>query len=91
VTVKDPADLALFLLYRLLMLLGQELTKILSKNKEIMTWEIDIVPKTLSRIIKQDLGLGAFKRQTEQRLTVAFRGNRGEKSKCLLPLYDKER
>ena len=32
-TVKDPAGLAWFIRYRLLMLLGQELTEILSEKK----------------------------------------------------------
>ena len=58
--VKEPAGLAWFICHRLLMQLGQELTKILSNNKKIMAWEMDIVPRTMSRIIKQDLGFGAF-------------------------------
>ena len=61
-TVKDPAGLAWFVSHRYLMLLVQELTEILSENKKIMAREIDIVPKTMSRIIKQDLGLSNDKR-----------------------------
>ena len=39
-TIKDLAGLVLFVHHRLLMLLGQELTEILSKNnKKIMAWE----------------------------------------------------
>jgi hypothetical protein len=69
------------------MLLVQELTKIPSENKKIMGWEKDIAPKTVSRIIKQDLGLGAFKQQTGQCLTIALKGNKGgKKSRCLLLL-----
>ena len=30
----------------------------------------------MSHIIKQDLGLGALKRETEQCLTIALKGNR---------------
>ena len=49
---------------------------------------MDIGPRTMSRIIKQDLGLGAFKLQTGQRLTVALKENR-KKSRRLL-MYGKE-
>lgn len=45
----------------------------------------------MSRIIKQDLGLRAFKRQTGQCLTVALKENRKKKSRRLLSLYGKER
>ena len=42
-------------------LLDQELTEILSENKnkqtKILAWKIDIAPRTVSHIIKQDLGL----------------------------------
>ena len=40
------------------------------KQKKIMSWEMDIALRTMSWIIKQDLGLPAFKRQTGQCLTV---------------------
>ena len=46
-----------FIRHRLLKLLGQELTEILSENKKIMAQEIDIAPRNMRRIIKQDLGL----------------------------------
>ena len=59
-TVKDPADLVWFIHHRLLMLLGKEFTEILSENKKIMTREMNIAPRNMSRIIKQSLGLGAF-------------------------------
>ena len=51
---------------------------------------MDIAPKILSRTIKQDWGLGAFKRQTGQRLTGALK-KQGNKSRRLLSLYGKER
>ena len=70
------------------MLLGQKLTKILSKNKKIMAQEMDIAPRTMNRIIKQDLGLVAFKRQIGQPLTVALYENRGKISSLLS--YGKE-
>ena len=38
-----------------------------------MAREMDIAPRSMSRIIKQDLGLKAFKRQTRQRLNVALK------------------
>jgi hypothetical protein len=43
----------------LLTLLGKELTEILSEKKQqkIMALDLDIVPRTMSRIIKQDLVL----------------------------------
>ena len=41
-----------------------------------MAQEMDIAPRTMSRIIKQDLELGAFKQQTGQRLTIVFKQNR---------------
>ena len=37
---------------------------------------MDIAPRTMSCIIKQDLELGAFKRQTGQRLIIALKENR---------------
>ena len=43
--------------HRLLTLVGQELAEILSENKKIMAWEMDFAPRTMSRVIKQDLGL----------------------------------
>ena len=36
---------------------------------------MDITPRTISHIIKQDLGVGALKRQTG-RLTIALKENR---------------
>ena len=56
-TVKDLAGLMWFLRHSLSMLLGQELTKILSENKKIMAQEMDIAPRTMSHIIKQDFRL----------------------------------
>ena len=55
-----------------------------------MAQEIDIAPRTISCIIKQDLGLGAFKQQTGQRLTFALKENRGKKKSRLLLSYSKE-
>jgi hypothetical protein len=81
VTIKDPAVLAWFICHRLL--LGQELTEILPRTKKIMAWEIDIAPRTMSRIIKQDLGLGPFKRQAEQCFTVVLKDN---KKKIKMPV-----
>jgi hypothetical protein len=72
VTVQDPAGLAWFVHHRLLTLLGQKLTEILSENKKIMAWEMDIAPRNMSHIINQDLELGAFKQQTGQHFTIAL-------------------
>ena len=38
----------------------------INRKQKIMAWEMDIVLKIMSGIIKQDLALGAFKRQTGQ-------------------------
>ena len=54
--------------HRLLMLLGQELTKILSKKQKIIAQEMDIMPRTMRCIIKQGSRLGAFKQQQENAL-----------------------
>ena len=59
-TVKYPAGLAWFLRHSLLTLLGQELIEILSEKK-IMAQQMDNGLRTISRIIKQDLVLGAIK------------------------------
>jgi hypothetical protein len=67
------------------MLLDQELTEILLENKKIMAWEMDIAPRTKRCIIKQDFGLGDFKQQTRQRLTVALIENR-KKKKMITPV-----
>ena len=58
-TIKDPAGLAWFGRNMLLTLLGKELTEILfeKKQQKIMALDLDIVPRTMSRIIKQDLVL----------------------------------
>ena len=39
---------------------------------------MDIALRTMSCIIKQDFGLGAFKRQRGQRLTFALKENRNK-------------
>ena len=44
-------------------------------RKKMMTREIDMEPRTMSRIIKQDLEFRTFKRQTGQRLAVSLKAN----------------
>ena len=61
--IKDLADLAWFTHQMLPMLLGQELTEILSESKKNHGLGNDIAPRTMSHIIKQDLELWAFKGQ----------------------------
>ena len=61
-----------FICHRLLLLLGQELTKIMSDIKKIMAQEIDIVPRNMSHIIKQDFEVGTMKRKTG-RLTLPLK------------------
>ena len=48
-----------------------------------MAWEMDIAARTMSRIVRQDLGLEAFKRQTGKHLTIALKKNR---KKIYLPV-----
>ena len=74
--VKVPAGLAWFVRHRLLMLLGQGFTEILPENKKIIAREMDIAQRTMSCIIKQHLGLGAFKQQTGLCLVIALIINR---------------
>lgn len=53
------------------------------RKQKIMAQEMSIAPRTMSRIIKQDLGLGAFKRQTGQRLTFDLKKiGRKNRSSC---------
>ena len=54
------------------------------RKQEIMAREMNITQKSMSRIIKKDLGLGAFKRRTGHLLNAALKKNRIEKCKSLL-------
>ena len=65
-------------------------TEILSGNKKNHGSGNGYAPWTTSRIIKQDLGLRAFIRQTWQCLTVGLKENR-DKSRRLFSLYGKDR
>ena len=53
----------------------QELSIEIDKTK-ILGREMDIAPRTMSHIIKEEFGLGVFKRQTG-RLTIALKENKG--------------
>ena len=46
-----------------------------------MAREMVIAPKTMSHIIKQGLGPGAFKQEIGYRLTIALKKNRKKKIK----------
>jgi len=54
-----------------------------------MAREMKIPPRTMSRIIKEDLGLGVYRRSTGQRLTDALRKIRTTRAKKLLKRYAK--
>ena len=41
-------------------------------NKKIKAQKMNIASRTMSHIIKQDLGFGVFKQQTGQHLTIAL-------------------
>lgn len=57
------------------------------RKQKIMAREMKITQKSMSRIIKKDLGLGAFKRRTGQLLTPTIKKNRIVRSKRLLVKY----
>lgn len=57
------------------------------RKQKIMSREMKISRKSMARILKKDLGLGAFKRRTGQLLTASLKKNRVEKSKRLLIKY----
>jgi transposase len=59
------------------------------RKQKIMAREMKIPPKTMSRIIKEDLGLGAYRRSIGQRLTDALRKIRAIRAKKLLQQYAK--
>ena len=48
------------------------------RKQKIMAREVDIAPRTMSHIIQQDWGLGAFKRQTGERVNIALKENRNK-------------
>jgi hypothetical protein len=70
-TVKDPAGLMWFVRHRLLMLLGQELIKILSENKTNQGSGNGYCAENHES--HYQTRLGSFKRQTGQPLTVALK------------------
>lgn len=57
------------------------------RKQKIMAREMHVNAKSMSRIIKKDLGLGAYKRRTGHLLTVALKENRVKKCKRLLAEY----
>lgn len=59
-------------------------------KQEIMAQEMNISSRTMSRIIKSDLGLGTYKRCTGQFLTTALKKKRAIKSKQLLARFTHE-
>lgn len=61
------------------------------RKQKILAREMDVNPKSISRIIKKDLGLGAYKRQTGQLLNAKLKAHRKEKSKVLLSQYADEK
>ena len=65
------------------MLLGQKLTEIWSITKNHGSGN-GYCAENMSRIIKEDLELGAFKRQRVQRLIVALKENRKKIKKSVV-------
>lgn len=59
------------------------------RKQKILSREMQISQKSMSRIIKEDLGLSAYKRHTGHLLTAALKEKRKRKSKSLLSRYTK--
>lgn len=59
------------------------------RKQKILSREMQISQKSMSRIIKEDLGLSAYKRHTGHLLTAALKEKRKRKSKALLSRYAK--
>lgn len=57
------------------------------RKQKIMAREMTLSKMSMSRIIKQDLGLGAYKKHTGHLLTAALKQKRRVRSKCLLSKY----
>lgn len=57
------------------------------RKQKIMSREMQISRLSMSRIIREDLGLGAYKRHTGHLLTVDLKNKRKQKSKDLLIRY----
>lgn len=57
------------------------------RKQKIMSREMDISRRTMSRLIKNDLGMGAYRRVTGQRLNNALKKIRLERAKALLRRY----
>lgn len=60
------------------------------RKQKILSREMKIAPRTMSRILKDDLGLAAYKRRTGHFLTDNLKKNRVVKSKKLLKRYARE-
>lgn len=61
------------------------------RKQKIMAREMNIPKRTMSRIIKEDLKLGAYRRTTGQLLTPALKRIRATRSKALLQRYARGR
>lgn len=59
------------------------------RKQKIISREMKIPPRTISRIIKEDLGIGAYQRSTGQQLTDALCQIRATRAKMLLQQYAK--
>lgn len=58
------------------------------RKQQIMAREMSISTRSMSRIIKSDLGMGAFRRSTGHLLTSQLKSIRTTRSKALLQRYD---
>lgn len=59
------------------------------RKQKILSREMKIPPRTISRIIKQDLKLAAYRRSTGHRLTAALRNIRATRAKKLFQQHAK--
>lgn len=62
---------------------GERIRRNPLRKQKILSREMKIPPRTMSRIIKQDLKLAAYRRSTGHRLTAALRNIRATRAKQL--------
>lgn len=61
------------------------------RKQKIMSREMEISTRSMSRLIKSDLKMGAFRRSTGQYLTPSLKKSRRLRSKCLMQRYAQDK
>jgi len=67
----------------------QRIRRIPFCKQKIMAQEMKISPRTMSRMIKEDLGIGAYRRSTSQKLIEGLRQIKATRATKLLQQYAK--